>query len=136
MCSRCPRHGGRHAQATAPRGRAPAPLGTAAWLLLAFALPLAAAGEGDRRDPLRPPDYREPEPTVERFDASAWRLASTLVSDDRRIAVINGQAVRAGDYVGGARVLEIESGRVALDYRGRRFDVRRATAEVRRETRP
>lgn len=98
--------------------------------LLAFAASTPAADE--RRDPLRPPDHRQ-ERAQPRFDASAWQLASTLVAGDRRIARINGQTVRSGDTVGGARVLAINNGRVQLDYRGRKFTIRRSIPEVRIE---
>ncbi len=38
-----------------------------------------------------------------------WVLQSTLISDDRRIAVINGEALMVGDRINGARVLEIDT---------------------------
>jgi MSHA biogenesis protein MshK len=47
-----------------------------------------------------------------------WVLESTLVSADRRIAVINGESLMVGDRIGGARVTRIEP-----------FSVRLRTAE-------
>jgi len=99
----------------------------------------AASGSGAEpamRDPLRPPDYGSATGASEqqqqaRFDASAWQLASTLVSRERRTAIINGRNVREGARVGGATVVEIRSGRVTLDYRGRRFTIRNPTPSVR-----
>jgi len=98
----------------------------------------AANGSGEKpamRDPLRPPDYGgatgASEQQQARFDASAWQLASTLVSRERRSAIINGRNVREGARVGGATVVEIRSGRVTLDYRGRRFTIRNPTPSVR-----
>ncbi len=96
----------------------------------------ADASEPTLRDPLRPPGYgaaaSAPEQQQQaRFDASAWRLASTLVARERRAAIINGRNVREGGRVGGATVVEIESGRVTLDYRGRRFTIRNPTPSVR-----
>lgn len=43
-----------------------------------------------------------------------WRLESVLVSDQRRVAVINGRAVSEGDRVNGAEVLAIKPGLVLL----------------------
>lgn len=99
-----------------------------AWVLLALFLPcLAMAADKERRDPLRPPGEirATSEPS---FDAGAWQLVSTLVADGRRVAIINDRAVGVGDRVGGARVLAIETGRVELDYRGRRFIITRPAA--------
>lgn len=102
-------------------------------VLLALALatggPLAAAADAGLRDPLRPPGWGEADGGG--FDASAWSLASTLIAEGRRVAIVNGRPVRAGDVVGGARVLAIAPGRVELDYRGRRFTIRRDTTRVR-----
>lgn len=103
-------------------------------LLLALALatagPVAAAADADLRDPLRPPGWGEGG-GGDGFDASAWTLASTLIAERRRVAIVNGRPVRVGDVVGGARVLAIAPGRVELDYRGRRFTIRRDTTRVR-----
>ncbi len=99
--------------------------------LLALATGSIAAAD-ERRDPLRPPDL-SPERSQPQFNADAWTLSSTLVSSGRRIANINGQSVRPGETVGGARVLAIHNGRVRLDYRGRRFTIERSFPDVRRE---
>lgn len=113
-----------------PRRRARRP-GAALAAVLLLAAVSAGADEG-RRDPLQPPSF-ERERTQSRFNASAWQLASTLVSDERRVARINGQSVRPGDWVGGAQVRAIERGRVRLDYRGRTFTIRRSVPEIRRD---
>jgi len=99
-----------------------------AWVLLALFLPcLAMAADEQRRDPLRPPGEirADSEPL---FNAAAWQLSSTLVADGRRVAIINDRTVGVGDRVGGARVVAIETGRVELDYRGRRFTITRPAA--------
>jgi len=106
-----------------------------ATLALALILPSgvgAAAEEAQRRDPLRPPGAVQ-QATRSTFDADAWRLAYTLVADGRRVAIINDRTVRAGDWVGGARVLAIERGSARLDYRGRKFTIRRPVTRVRKE---
>ncbi len=110
-------------------------------LVLVLFMPAALAadsdgGEPSMRDPLRPPSYGATATEAGaddevRFDASAWRLYSTLVSSERRTAVINGRNVREGGRVGGATVIAIESNAVTLDYRGRRFTIRDSSPSVR-----
>lgn len=99
-----------------------------------------ASQQSAMRDPLRPPGYGASGGSAQaeedaRFDASAWTLNSTLVARDRRTAIINGRNVREGGRVGGATVLTIESGRVVLDYRGRRFSIQNPTPSVRSRAR-
>lgn len=103
----------------------------AAALALALVAGAAPAASDELRDPLRPPGYGERSEREPAFDASAWQVAYTLVSQGRRVAIVNGRRVRAGDSVGGAEVIAIESGNVTLDYRGRRFTIRRTTPTVR-----
>lgn len=96
----------------------------------------ASAQAPEMRDPLRPPGYgaaggTSAQEKEARFDASAWQLASTLVSRERRAAIINGRNVLEGERVAGATVVDIQSGRVTLDYRGRRFTIRNPTPSLR-----
>ncbi len=101
-------------------------------LLLASILPsgVAMAEETQRRDPLKPPG-RVQQATRPAFSVDDWRLMSTLVSEGRRVAIINDDTVRVGGRVNGARVLGIESGRVRLEYRGREFTITRPDVRVR-----
>jgi MSHA biogenesis protein MshK len=85
------------------------------WLLLTTLLvqvaPPIAAGLSD---PTRPPEggaeVVEPAP-----DTGSGRLQSILVSESRRLAVIDGQRVGVGDRIGTARVLRIERDSVLLE---------------------
>ena len=43
-----------------------------------------------------------------------WDLSSTLVTNGRRVAVINGIPLREGERVGGARVVRISKSKVVL----------------------
>lgn len=79
-------------------------------LLLANAVS-AAAGSLD--DPTRPPGKRVYNSVVKQ-KSNGWRLASTLISPERRSAIINGRRVTVGDRVNGARVLEIQPAWVKL----------------------
>ena len=96
--------------------------------LLAIAL-LALGGpalaQGGFGDPTRPTSLSEPEPERERaVEGPRWRLQSTLVADQRRLAVINGRTVVQGSHVDGARLVEVRQDGVTLEADGRRIDVR------------
>jgi len=73
-------------------------------------------------DPTRPNNHSvfaiTPVPDVKEDD---WKLHSTLIAPDRRIAVINGEQVSEGDSVGGAKVLQIRHSSVLIQTRERNF---------------
>lgn len=84
-------------------------------LIAALLLGPACALAAPFADPTRPPAA---EASTASGDGVAGqgvpRLESVLIAPDRRIAVINGQAVRVGQKVGEARVLSITETEVAL----------------------
>jgi hypothetical protein len=68
----------------------------------------------DMRDPTRPAVHQgeaKPAPTS-RVDT--WVLQSVLISSERRYAIINGQIVAPGDWIGGALLLEVAEGSATL----------------------
>lgn len=74
-------------------------------------------------DPTRPPSPAEVRAFFDTHDrdhepASGLRLQSVLISDQRRLAIINDQRVGEGDRIGQAEVLRIEPGRVHLRHHG------------------
>lgn len=75
-------------------------------LLLSLALPVWAA------DPTLPPPAAAP-----------LRLQAILRGQDGARAVINGQTLRVGDRVAGARVLAIGRRTVSVERQGRRFSL-------------
>ncbi len=79
-------------------------------------------------DPTRPPLHGSVAGVARAPDAStpAWALTAILVADGRRVAVINGMAVSAGDQVSGARVLRVEAAAVVLNRDGRNFELQLA----------
>jgi MSHA biogenesis protein MshK len=86
-------------------------------LLLAASMAMAAcaAAAAPFADPTRPPGASDPgAPSAKGGEVAALRLESVLIAPDRRIAVINGQAVRVGQRIGDARVLRITETEVAL----------------------
>jgi len=78
-------------------------------------------GAEELADPMRPPDSQDAPNSAEAPVAPrpALTLQSTLVSGDRRSAVINGRSVGVGERVNGARVVAISASGVRLrDGRG------------------
>lgn len=88
-------------------------------LILLVLLPALAVAE----DPTRPPTAAEIRAWLGESETgtmdSDWRLQSILASDQRRLAIINGQRVRPGDRIDSAEVLAVEADRVVLNQRGR-----------------
>lgn len=63
------------------------------------------------RDPTRPTD---PALYFSGGHSGGWTLQSILVSNNRRIAIINGKRVQEGDHVGSARVTRIRNSQVVI----------------------
>lgn len=85
------------------------------FLMLVWVLPVQAIF-----DPTRPPGLSSVPATAARAveKGPRWVLKSTLVSPQRRTAVINDRVVGLGDRVRGATVIEISPSRVRLRSRG------------------
>lgn len=77
-----------------------------------------AAGADVLHDPMRPFAPRTPG-EVTRKTESGYALSAILYSADRRVAVVNGEAVSEGDRVGAARIRRIARGEVELELDGR-----------------
>ncbi|MCA1245834.1 hypothetical protein [Massilia sp. MS-15] len=115
-----------------------APIAVLALLLAALPGPAQAASQ-PLRDPTRPPPQAgQPAGGSDAAGATATRapqLQSVLVGrgrDGRQVAVIDGQSVRVGDSVQGARVTRIDAGEVEL-VRGRERQVLRLHPSTRQE---
>ncbi len=70
-------------------------------------------------DPTRPPAAQSSETHEVVHEPIRWMLNSTLVSAQRRTAVINDRVVGVGEKINGARVMEILPMAVRLRYDGR-----------------
>src|SRR3970282_471684 len=59
-------------------------------------------------DPFRPPGYKEKN-SLQNISSKSktWDVNQILTSGNRRIAIINNRAVKVGENVGGAKVIEI-----------------------------
>ncbi|MCP4005174.1 MAG: general secretion pathway protein GspB [bacterium] len=66
-------------------------------------------------DPTRPPLYSAKPGYDEIEDSDALFLSAILISEERRIAIINGKVVRKGDLIAGSRILTIGPWGVTLD---------------------
>jgi len=101
------------------------------WLIFGAGTSTALAADA-LEDPLRPANWAQPTAsTPVNVDTGDWQLESTLISSGRRVAIINGRAVRAGDAIAGARVLRVEPVAAHLRHDGRRFTIRRQDTQVR-----
>lgn len=65
-------------------------------------------------DPMRPPAFAAPAGTVESSSGGAPVLQSTLLSNGRRIAMIDGKPMKVGDRIGAARIVSIDPSTVTL----------------------
>ena len=100
-------------------------------VLLLMSLPAIA----DRlADPTRPPSGPRSQSTEVR---SGVRVEAILHSNDRRLAIVNGKVVHAGDYVSGVRIEEIlvDGVRYMRDGRSQVARLRPAAMSVRQEAR-
>lgn len=87
---------------------------TALALLAAAALlpALAPASAQDLADPTRPPNA--PSAAAGESTPVGTQLQSVLISQGRRLAIINGKSVALGDAVGESRVVKITETEVVL----------------------
>jgi len=78
---------------------------------------------GELIDPTRPITKKNKTTATKPVNAvhRSWTLESTLVAQDRRVAVINGKLVSEGDTVDGARVIKIRKLDVLVQTSSRRM---------------
>lgn len=75
-------------------------------------------------DPTRPPGSKVFSPNKHKTLAQRWILSSTLIANNRRHAVINGQIVGIGQHVERAKVVSIQPNAVWLVLKQKRFRIR------------
>jgi len=79
-------------------------------------MPLHAA----LKDPTRPPNVTTmASVSPQKIQKPSWILTSTLISAQRRTAVINDTVVSHGDRINGAKVINIQPSAVQLHVNGR-----------------
>lgn len=74
-------------------------------------------------DPFRPPGYKENK-TSQNVSSKrkVWYVNQILTSGERRIAIVNNRAVKIGDEVSGAKVIDIMPSLVVLEYNNKKFE--------------
>lgn len=72
------------------------------------------------RDPTKPPAGISDVAAAEK-DAVGFDLQSIIISNSRRMAIINNRLVKVGDNIGGAKVVAIERNAVVLSVAGRKL---------------
>ena len=75
------------------------------------------ASAGELRDPTKPLQQRQA--SQQPAAITRYSLDSILVSDSRRIAVVNGASLAVGERVGNATVKRIARDRVLLEINGK-----------------
>ncbi len=83
--------------------------------------PLLTDGAELLRDPTRPYSAT---PVFIPAKAAAFSVSAILVSQKRRVAIVNGQRVSEGDQVDGATVVEILADGLRLNLHGKEFTTR------------
>jgi len=91
-------------------------------ICLSAYLPLSHAE--DLPDPTRPTSAKAPLSTTKSNVSRSWVLTSTLISNDRRTATINGKLVSIGQHVNSAKVVSIQPNEVWLIYKQKRFRIK------------
>lgn len=88
--------------------------------------PLLTDGAELLRDPTRPWPYSGIPgiPVVMQAKAAKFNVTAILVSEKRRVAIVNGQQVSEGDQVDGATVVEILADSCRLDLLGKAITTR------------
>jgi MSHA biogenesis protein MshK len=104
-------------------------LGGLTVLLLLSGAQLVAA---QLEDPTRPPGFigSANGNGSKQGQVATWEVSSILISEDRRLAVVNGKTVKQGDQVGNARVIRISPIAVTLRSSVETFTVKLLPAQI------
>ena len=114
------------------------------WVLLLVccalgAWPASRAHAEQLVDPMRPSEYKAPQPqrplAQAETDTSSWKLTAVITAADRRVAVVNGRSLQRGDSVDGFTVRNIFSDRVVLQKAERKVVLRRAGTGLKKDIR-
>jgi len=81
-------------------------------------------------DPTRHKQKQKQKKAVKNVKQKALTLQSTLISDERRYAVINGQSMAIGERIDGATLLEITPFKAVLIKHGQRKVLTLTTTDV------
>jgi hypothetical protein len=82
---------------------------------------------------MRPPNTRNVISSPVTGKAQAWVVSQILISQQRRLAVVNGRVVGVGDKVNGARVNAIYGNAVKLNINGESVLVAPVAPDIKRQ---
>lgn len=98
-------------------------------ILIGFSSVLASAAAQDLPDPTRPPGAKVSSSTNPKR-AQNWTLSSTLITNGRRNAIINGQLVTIGQIINHAKVISIQPNEVWLLHKQKRIRIKLLAQEI------
>jgi type II secretory pathway component PulC len=93
-------------------------------------------------DPMRPLNYQvsttdtNPRTDNEKLKTAAWKLTAVLLSEQRSVAVINGQSLQPGDELEGYTLRSIHEDRVVLTGEGRKLVLQRSGTGLKKNPTP
>jgi MSHA biogenesis protein MshK len=109
---------------------------SAALLLLGLGFCWPAFGQGPLSDPTRPPVGVVGSAGQSAPKTLKWKLTSTLISRQRRVAVINDQVVRVGQKIDGAVLVAVEPGSALLHHAGQKIQLKLVAGTVKQAVEP
>ena len=101
-------------------------------LFIGLVLPASTLANND---PMRPPNFN-PASTPSANAARQWDTTEILISDARRIAIINDTPVQAGDTINNAKVISINIDHVVLSHNNKHFKQYLFRTPVKQQTSP
>jgi type II secretory pathway component PulC len=93
-------------------------------------------------DPMRPLNYQvsttdtNPKTENEELKTATWKLTAVLLSEQRSVAVINGQSLQPGDELEGYTLRSIHEDRVVLTGEGRKLVLQRSGTGLKKNPTP
>ena len=96
------------------------------WILpiLTTLLLMLPAVASEFKDPTRPAGIKTVYSSSNKDRVRSWKLTSTLISSDRRHAIINGRLVSIGQTINKAKVIAIQPNEVELLHGKKRFRIK------------
>ncbi len=93
-------------------------------LFVAMQVLLISVNATPLQDPTRPPNQQLQKKSLYKGTSQyRWKLSSTLISSERKIATINGKLVRPGERINGAILVDIDAWNVTLIKNNKEFKV-------------
>ena len=82
------------------------------------------------QDPTRPPNAVSGSTSITTKPVSQWNLSSTLISNGRRNAIINGKLVSVGQTIQKAKIISIHPNEVWLLHKKKKIRIKMLAREI------